>query len=51
MPDAVGEGSPFVGRGEVVDTLSRQFDDLRAGSGTVTLVVGETGVGKSTLIS
>lgn len=51
MPDAVGEGSPFVGRGEVVDMLSRQFDDLRAGSGTVTLVVGETGVGKSTLIS
>jgi len=41
----------FVGRADVVDALHRRFDEVRAGSGRVTLLVGDTGVGKSTLIS
>ncbi|MFY9716669.1 MAG: AAA family ATPase [Thermoplasmata archaeon] len=41
---------PFVGRLEAVEALHRRFEDARAGTGGVTLVVGETGVGKSTLV-
>jgi len=42
---------PFVGRVEAVEALHRRFEDARAGSGGVTLLVGDTGVGKSTLVS
>jgi tetratricopeptide (TPR) repeat protein len=41
----------FVGRADAVEALERQLGELRAGIGGVTLVVGGTGVGKSTLIS
>ncbi len=46
-----GDGRPFVGRAEAVDALYRRFEDARAGSGGVTLLVGPTGVGKSTLVA
>ena len=45
-----GTVRPFVGRVEAVEALHRRFDDARAGNGGVTLLVGETGVGKSTLV-
>jgi predicted ATPase len=49
---AVGaEGRPFVGRVEAVEALHRRFEDARAGSGGVTLLVGDTGVGKSRLVA
>ena len=41
----------FVGRLETVDALRRRYEDARAGSGGVTLLVGDTGVGKSTLVA
>jgi len=41
---------PFVGRVETVEALRRRLEELRSGTGGVTLVVGETGVGKSTLV-
>jgi len=44
-------GPTFVGRMETVETLRRRFDDARAGIGGVTLLVGDTGVGKSVLIA
>ncbi len=44
------DGRPFVGRVEAVEALHRRFEDARAGHGGVTLLVGETGVGKSTLV-
>lgn len=44
-------GRSFVGRGEAVEALHRRLEDLRAGTGGVTLLVGETGVGKSTLVA
>jgi tetratricopeptide (TPR) repeat protein len=46
-----GDGRPFVGRVEAVEALQRRFEDARAGHGGVTLLVGETGVGKSELVS
>ncbi len=42
---------PFVGRVETVEALHRRFEDARAGSGGVTLLVGDTGVGKSRLVA
>ena len=45
-----GTGRPFVGRVEAVEALHRRFEDARAGHGGVTLLIGETGVGKSELI-
>ncbi len=45
-----GDGRPFVGRMEAVEALQRRFEDARAGHGGVTLLVGETGVGKSKLL-
>ena len=51
MAAGAGNGRPFVGRTEAVDALYRRFEDARAGSGGVTLLVGGTGVGKSTLVS
>ncbi len=44
-------GPPFVGRAEAVATLHRRFEDARSGAGGVTLVLGATGVGKSTLVA
>jgi len=41
----------FVGRLETVDALRRRYEDARAGSGGVTLLIGDTGVGKSTLVA
>ncbi|MGA8603490.1 MAG: AAA family ATPase [Thermoplasmata archaeon] len=40
----------FIGRTEVVAALHRRFEDARAGAGGVTLLVGDTGVGKSALV-
>jgi tetratricopeptide (TPR) repeat protein len=41
----------FVGRPETVEALRRKLLALRAGTGGVSLVVGDTGVGKSTLVA
>lgn len=46
-----GAAPSFVGRVEVVEALRRRFDEIRSGSGRVTLLVGDTGVGKTTLVS
>ena len=51
MEGEAGPGGSFVGRSEAVEALQRRFGDLRAGAGGVTLLVGGTGVGKSTLIA
>jgi predicted ATPase len=51
MAAEAGNGRPFVGRAEAVDALYRRFEDARAGGGGVTLLVGATGVGKSTLVA
>ncbi len=50
MAAEAGSGRPFVGRVDAVEALHRRFEDARAGNGGVTLLVGETGVGKSTLV-
>lgn len=50
MAAEAGNGRPFVGRTETVEALYRRFEDARAGSGGVTLLVGATGIGKSTLV-
>jgi tetratricopeptide (TPR) repeat protein len=46
-----GDGRPFVGRVEAVEALHRRFEDARAGHGGITLLVGETGVGKTELLN
>lgn len=46
-----GDGRPFVGRVEAVEALLRRFEDARAGHGGVTLLVGETGIGKTELLT
>jgi len=51
MPDEEGVGHPFVGRVEVVEALLRRLEEVRGGVGRVSLIVGEAGVGKSTLVS
>ncbi len=51
MAVEAGNDRPFVGRLEAVEALHRRFEDARAGHGGVTVVIGETGVGKSTLVS
>ena len=51
MAAEAGPGRPFVGRGEVVEALRRRLEYVRAGSGEVTLLVGEGGVGKSALVT
>jgi len=50
MAAEVGDGHTFLGRMEAVEALYRRFDDARAGSGGVTILVGATGIGKSTLV-
>lgn len=42
---------PFIGRPEAVDALRRRIDAVRTGLGTLTVVEGEAGVGKSTLVA
>ena len=49
MAEEVGP-TGFVGRLEAIDALRRRYEDARAGAGGVTLLVGDTGVGKSTLV-
>ncbi len=51
MSAEAGGGRPFVGRVETVQALRRRFEDARAGHGGVTLLVGETGVGKTELVT
>ncbi len=51
MADETGSFPPFVGRVETVEALHRRFEDARAGVGGVTLLVGDTGVGKSALVA
>jgi predicted ATPase len=51
MAAEAGNGRPFVGRVEAVEALHRRFEDARAGHGGVTFLVGETGVGKSILVT
>lgn len=51
MAAEAGSGRPFVGRVETVEALHRRFEDARAGTGGVTLLVGGTGVGKSALVA
>jgi tetratricopeptide (TPR) repeat protein len=45
-----GVDRPFVGRLEVLDSLRRRRDLARDGRGGLTLVEGDAGVGKSTLV-
>ena len=42
---------PFVGRGELLEALRGFLADVRAGKGGTILLTGQTGVGKSTLVS
>src|SRR5580658_4590030 len=46
------ERSPrtFIGRSDAVDQLRRRVDEARAGRGGLSLVVGEAGIGKSSLL-
>jgi len=50
MATEAGSGRPFLGRVEIVESLYRQLEDTCAGTGGVTLLVGEAGVGKSALV-
>jgi len=51
MATEAGSRRPFIGRVETVEALHRRFEDARAGTGGVTLLVGGTGVGKSALVA
>ena len=42
--------TPYAGRDAELATLEAKFERARAGSGQVTLVIGEAGVGKSRLL-
>jgi predicted ATPase/class 3 adenylate cyclase len=42
--------TPFVGRDEELDLLTRRWESVRAGQGQFVLIVGEPGLGKSRLI-
>jgi class 3 adenylate cyclase/tetratricopeptide (TPR) repeat protein len=46
-----GLTSPLVGREIQLDSLNTMLDDLQSGHGSVVAVIGEAGLGKSTLIS
>jgi class 3 adenylate cyclase/tetratricopeptide (TPR) repeat protein len=46
-----GISSPLVGREVELQTLAQRLDSLRAGSGSLTFLLGEAGVGKSRLIA
>lgn len=50
MPEAgVGSGR-FIGRPATLEALRRRLSDTLAGNGGVTLVIGDAGVGKTTLL-
>jgi len=51
MAGSLPRAGSFIGRTEVMDGLRRQLDEVRAGASAVTVLVGASGVGKSTLIS
>jgi tetratricopeptide (TPR) repeat protein len=51
MTSRVDAGTPFIGRSEAVGKLDRRVEELLGGTGGVTLLVGDTGVGKSTLVA
>jgi tetratricopeptide (TPR) repeat protein len=46
-----GAGPAFLGRPLVVEKLRRRLEEVLGGAGGVTLLVGDTGVGKSTLVA
>ena len=46
-----GLSSPLVGREEQLGLLNARLEDLKTGKGSVVAVVGEAGLGKSTLIA
>jgi len=50
MPDDAGYDRRDVGRAETVAALRRRFAAARGGSGGITLVLGDTGVGKTPLL-
>jgi tetratricopeptide (TPR) repeat protein len=43
--------TPFIGRSDVVAKLHRRLEEALGGAGGVTLLVGDTGVGKSVLVA
>jgi predicted ATPase len=47
----LGPGTPLIGRPEVAEALRRRQAEVRQGRGGVTLLEGEAGVGKSTLLA
>jgi len=51
MAARAGRLGGFVGRPQAAGALRRRFDAVRSGEGGVTLLVGEAGVGKTTLVS
>jgi tetratricopeptide (TPR) repeat protein len=50
MGGTSGAERPFVGRSEAVDALRRRSDAVRFGRGGLTVIEGDAGVGKSTLV-
>jgi class 3 adenylate cyclase/tetratricopeptide (TPR) repeat protein len=42
-----GSTTPLVGRGEEIDLLLRRFEQAKGGEGSIVLLVGEPGIGKS----
>jgi tetratricopeptide (TPR) repeat protein len=50
MAGTSGAERPFVGRPEAVDALRRRSDAVRFGRGGLTVIEGDAGVGKSTLV-
>jgi tetratricopeptide (TPR) repeat protein len=50
MPGAASSERPFIGRPEAVDALRRRGDAARAGRGGLTVIEGEAGVGKTSLV-
>jgi len=51
MPSEDGSGPAFFGRSETVRAVRRRLEEALHGKGGVTLLVGDTGVGKSILVS
>jgi tetratricopeptide (TPR) repeat protein len=51
MAKDTGAERSFIGRAETVEALHRRFADVRDGSCAVTLLEGDTGVGKSALLA
>ncbi|MCI4361385.1 MAG: ATP-binding protein [Thermoplasmata archaeon] len=51
MAESARAPVPFLGRVEAVEALHERLQEARSGRGGVTLLVGDTGVGKSTLLA